>query len=138
MSSRRQTHYRGKSLKELQELPLDELVELLPSRARRSLTRPQYWTHERSKFLGKLRDAKEAMDAGKQIILKTHLRDFIVLPEFVGLTVEVYNGKEYVSVELTFEKVGNYFAEYAHARKLVRHSAPGIGATRSSMYVPLK
>jgi small subunit ribosomal protein S19 len=138
MAARRQTHYRGKTLKELQALPLDELVELLPARQRRSLTRPQYWTHERSKLLGKLRKAKEAMEKGKEIVIKTHLRDFIIIPEFIGLTIEVYNGKEYVPVELSMEKIGTYLAEYAHARKLVRHSAPGIGATRSSMYVPLK
>ncbi len=117
---------------------MDELVELLPSRQRRSLTRPEYWTHERSKLLGKLRAAKEAMDAGKEVIVKTYIRDFVILPEFIGLTVEVYNGQQYVSIEMTLDKVGNYFAEYAHPRKLVRHSAPGIGATRSSMYVPLK
>lgn len=138
MAARRQTHYRGKTLKELQDLPLDELVELLPARQRRSLTRLGYWTHERTKLLGKLRNAKEAMDRGKEIIVKTHVRDFVVLPEFVGLTVEVYNGKDYFPIELTLDKVGTYFAEYAHARKLVKHSAPGIGATRSSMYVPLK
>ncbi len=138
MAARKQTHYRGKTLKELQALPLDELVDLLPARQRRSLTRPQYWTHERSKLLGRLRKAKQAMDEGKEIIIKTHLRDFVVLPEFIGLTVEVHNGREYAPIELSMEKIGTYFAEYAHARKLVRHSAPGIGATRSSMYVPLK
>ena len=138
MAARRQTHYRGKTLEELQGMPLDELVELFPARQRRSLIRPQYWTHERRKLMDKLKKAKDAKDNGKEVIIKTHVRDFIVLPEFVGLTVEVHNGKEYVPVELTLEKVGTYFAEYAHPRKVVRHSAPGIGATRSSMYVPLK
>ena len=61
MSARKQIHYRGKTLAELLEMPLDELVQLLPSRQRRSLMRPEYWTSERSKLLGKLRDAKEAM-----------------------------------------------------------------------------
>lgn len=138
MSARKQSLYRGKSLQELQELPLDELVELLPARQRRSLARPQYWTHERSKLLGKLRNAKAAMEEGKEIIVRTHVRDFVVLPEFVGLTVEVHNGREFEKIELTLDKVGNYLAEFAHTRQLVRHSAPGIGATRSSMYVPLK
>ena len=117
---------------------MDELVELLPARQRRSLLRPQYWNHERKKLLGKLREAKLALEKGKEIKVKTHRREFIVLPEFVGLTVGVYNGKEFVDVELTLDKIGTYFAEYAHARKIVRHSTPGVGATRSSMYVPLK
>ncbi|MCY3413772.1 MAG: 30S ribosomal protein S19 [Candidatus Heimdallarchaeota archaeon] len=138
MSARKQTYYRGKTLEELQAMSLDELVELLPARQRRSLLRPQYWNKERTKLLGKLREAKKALDKGQEITVKTHRREFIVLPEFVGLTVEVYNGKEFVPIELTLDKVGNYFAEYAHARKLVKHSTPGVGATRSSMYVPLK
>lgn len=136
--SKRISLYRGKTLQELQEMPLDELVELLPARARRSLLRPQYWTKERSKLLGKLRKAKEAMEKGKEVTVKTHRREFIILPEFVNLTVEIYNGREYVPVKIDMSMIGDYFAEYAHSRKLVRHSAPGIGATRSSMYVPLK
>lgn len=119
-------------------MSLDELVELLPARQRRSLLRPQYWNHERKKLLAKLREAKSAMDKGKEIKVKTHRREFIVLPEFVGLTVGVYNGKEFVDVELTLDKIGSYFAEYAHPRRIVKHSTPGVGATRSSMYVPLK
>lgn len=138
MSAKKRTHYRGKTLKELQALSLDEVVELLPSRQRRSLTRPEYWDHKRKKLLSDLRDAKEAMDKGKQVVVRTHIRDFVILPEFVGLTVEVYNGKEFVPVDLTLDRVGDYFAEFAHPRRLVKHSAPGIGATRSSLYVPLK
>ena len=138
MAARRQNHYRGKTLEELQKLSLEEVVEFLPSRQRRSITRPNYWNHERNKLLKKLREAKKAKDEGKEIIVKTHIRDFVVLPEFVGLKVDIHDGKGYETIELTLDKIGNYFAEYAHPRKLVRHSAPGIGATRSSMYVPLK
>lgn len=138
MSARKQTYYKGKTIEELQALSLDELVELLPARHRRSLTRPQYWNKERTKLLGRLREAKKALDKGKEVVVKTHRREFVILPEFVGLTVEVYNGKEFIPVEITLDKIGTYFAEYAHARKLVRHSSPGVGATRSSMYVPLK
>jgi small subunit ribosomal protein S19 len=138
MSAKKRTHYRGRTLKELQTLSLDEVVEVLPARQRRSLNRPQYWDKNRKKLLSELRKAKEQMDKGKQVVVRTHIRDFVILPEFVGLTVEVYNGKEFVPVDLTLDRVGDYLAEYAHPRRLVKHSAPGIGATRSSMYVPLK
>ncbi len=136
--SKRLTTYRGKTLRELQELSLDEVVEFFPARQRRSLTRPDYWNHERKKLLNKLKKAKQAMDQGRQIVVKTHIRDFVILPEFVGLTVEVYNGQAFSPIEVTFDKIGNYFGEFSHARKVVKHSAPGIGATRSSMFVPLK
>ena len=119
-------------------MSMDEVIELLPARQRRSLSRSQYWDHKRKKLLRDLRKAKEAMKKGKQVTVKTHIRDFVILPEFVGMIVEVYNGQAFVPVELTFERVGDYFAEYAHPRKIVKHSAPGIGATKSSLYVPLK
>ncbi len=138
MSAKKRTHYRGKTLKELQEMTLDEVVELLPARQRRSLTTPEYWNHKRKKLLADLREAKKAQNKGNQVVVKTHVRDFVILPEFVGLTIEVYNGKEFIPVEINLDKVGDYLAEYAHPRRIVKHSAPGIGATKSSLYVPLK
>ena len=138
MSAKRRTHYRGKTLKELQNMSLDEISELLPSRQRRSLNRDEYWTPSRKKLLKDLREVNKLQKKGKQKVIRTHLRDFIVLPEFVGLTVEIYNGKVFIPVELTLDMVGNYFAEFAHSRRIVKHSAPGVGATRSSLYVPLK
>jgi small subunit ribosomal protein S19 len=50
----------------------------------------------------------------------------------------VHNGKEYVPVEITAEKLGHRLGEFALTRKQVKHSAPGFGATRSSKYIPLK
>lgn len=139
MSSRRQFRYRGKTLEELKELSMDEFVELLPSRQRRTLTRTQYWTHRRSKLLNDLRKAKELVEQGKpQPEIRTHVRDFIVLPEFVGLTIHVHNGRQFVAVELTPQRIGHYIGEFAPSIKPVSHGAPGVGATRSSTYVPLK
>ena len=62
----------------------------------------------------------------------------IVLPEMVGTTVEIYNGQGFESVDIEEEMIGHYFGEFAKTRKEVSHSAPGLGATRSSKHVPLK
>ena len=70
--------------------------------------------------------------------IRTHLRDFIILPQMVGLTFNVYNGKEFSQVRVMPEMIGHYLGEYAPTEKVVRHSAPGVGATRSSQFVPLK
>ncbi|MEM3151636.1 MAG: ribosomal protein S19 family protein, partial [Candidatus Bathyarchaeia archaeon] len=70
--------------------------------------------------------------------IKTHCRDMIILPEMVGLTILVHNGKEFVPVEIKPEMIGHYLGEFAITNKRVVHGAPGIGASRSSMYVPLK
>jgi len=86
----------------------------------------------------KLRETKKALKEGTDVMIKTHCRDMVILPEMVGLTIQVHNGKEFVQVEITTEKVGHYLGEFALTRKKVVHGMPGIGASRSSMYVPLK
>jgi len=128
--------YRGHSLSSLTGMSMDEFITLLPSRQRRSLQRGL--TPEQRTLLEKLREAKEAQKQGKEVNLKTHVRDLIVLPEMVGVKIQVHNGKEFVAVEIKPEMIGHYLGEFAITNKPVRHGTPGIGASRSSMYVPLK
>jgi small subunit ribosomal protein S19 len=123
--------YRGYSLDSLLGMSMDEFINLLPSRQRRSLTRGL--TPEQRILLEKMREAK---NSGAQI--KTHVRDLVILPEMVGTKVMVHNGKEFLSVEIKAEMIGHYLGEFAITNKPVRHGTPGIGASRSSMYVPLK
>jgi small subunit ribosomal protein S19 len=70
--------------------------------------------------------------------LKTHCRDMVILPEMVGLTLLVHSGKEFTSVDVRPEMIGHYLGEFVITNKKVLHGTPGIGASRSSMYVPLK
>jgi len=132
----REFRYRGLTLKQLQSMSMDEFISLLPSRQRRSLLRGL--TPEQKTLLTKIRKAKEAMRQGKRVVIKTHCRDMIILPEMVGLTINIHNGKEFVPVEITPEMIGHYLGEFAITNKPVKHGTPGIGASRSSMYVPLK
>jgi small subunit ribosomal protein S19 len=128
--------YRGQSLASLTGMSMDEFINLLPSRQRRSLQRGL--TSEQRILLEKLREAKEAQKQGKEVNLKTHVRDLIILPEMVGVKIQIHNGKEFVAVEIKPEMIGHYTGEFAITNKPVRHGTPGIGASRSSMYVPLK
>jgi small subunit ribosomal protein S19 len=128
--------YRGHNLSSLVGMSMDEFINLLPSRQRRSLQRGL--TPEQRILLEKLRDAKEAQKQGKEVNLKTHVRDLIILPEMVGIKIQIHNGKEFVNVEIKPEMIGHYLGEFAVTNKPVRHGTPGIGASRSSMYVPLK
>jgi len=128
--------YRGYTFEQLQSMSMDEFINLLPSRQRRSLHRGL--TSEQRTLLEKIRKAKEAIRKGSNIIVKTHVRDMIILPEMVGLTILVHNGKEFVSVEIKPEMIGHYLGEFAITNRPVKHGTPGIGASRSSMYVPLK
>lgn len=125
--ARKEFTYRGKTVKELQDLSLKEFAELLPSRQRRSLLRGL--SEEKQKFVAKL----EKKDG-----VKTHLRSMIVLPAFVGKTIQIYNGKEFKSVIILPEMMGCYLGELSLTRNKVGHNAPGVGATRSSSNVSVK
>ena len=119
--------YRGLKVEELKKLNTDELLDLLPSRQRRRLKRGLTKDHRR--LLSRVKDRD---------VVRTHLRDMIVLPEMVGKTIEIYNGKTFNRVEIIPEMVGHYLGEYSLTRSRVSHGSAGVGATRSSKFVPLK
>ena len=120
--------YRGKTISELQKLSIEEFSELLPSRQRRTISRgfPDAWKN----ILQQFRSGKDSV--------RTHYRDMIIFPEMVGKSIEVYNGKQFVKVEVQPEMVGHRFGEFALTRNKVSHGNAGVGATRSSKFVPLK
>ncbi|WP_058366164.1 30S ribosomal protein S19 [Haloparvum sedimenti] len=126
--------YRGHSLDELQEMDLDEVVELLPARQRRSITRGLGPEKEKLLETARSRDPEETGDDP----IRTHLRDMPILPEFVGLTFSVYNGHSFERVRVEPEMIGHYLGEFHLTRSTVSHGQAGIGATRSSKFVPLK
>jgi small subunit ribosomal protein S19 len=132
----RKFRYRGKTLEELLNMPMDEFIELLPARQRRSLKRGL--TRAQVKLLAKIRKVRQKKLSGKKAIIKTHVRDMIILPEMVGLTIAVYNGKEFIPVKIVPEMIGHYLGEFSPTTKRVQHGEPGLKATRSSMYVSLK
>ncbi|MBK5134162.1 ribosomal protein S19 family protein, partial [Candidatus Bathyarchaeota archaeon] len=89
-------------------------------------------------LLENIRTAKKSAKEGEKASVKTHARDMIVLPEMVGVTLLIHNGKEFTPVDVEPEMMGCYLGEFSITNKPVRHGSPGIGASRSSMYVPLK
>ncbi len=129
-------HYRGYTLEELKKMNMDQFIQLLPARARRSLKRGL--PPRQKKLLERLRRAYRAKKRGKDLLTRTHVRDMICFPEMVGLKIGIYNGKSFEIVNIKPEMIGHYFGEFSLTRKRVSHGSPGIGATRSSKYVPLK
>ncbi len=129
--------YRGLEIEELQAKSMDELVKLLPARPRRSLKRG--FSEIQKKLLARIKEARKDLDAGKKVKpIRTECRDMVILPDMVGMEFMVYNGKEFLLVLIDIEMIGQYLGEFALNRKPVKHSAPGIGATRSSLFVPVK
>ena len=129
--------YRGYNMEELSGMdlwPSEEsegisVIELLPSRARRSIGRGL--STENEHFLNRMR-----RNSGRTI--RTHRRDMPILPEFVGKRIAIYNGQNFVEIDIKPEMIGHYLGEFALTRKNVAHSGPGVGATRSSKHVALK
>ena len=121
---------RGMSLGQLQALSLDDLAKILPSRARRTIKRG--FTEETRRFFERF--SEHAPDSP----LRTHCRDAMVLPVHVGRRVAIYNGKEFKEIEVRPEMIGHFYGEFALTRRFEKHSGPGVGATRSSKFMPLK
>jgi len=119
--------FRGKDFGELKQMNLNQFSELLDARGRRKIQRG---LNRKEKKILKDLDDKDR--------LKTHERNMIVVPKMVGKTIDIYNGQDFVPVEIEKEMLGHYLGEFAKTRKEVSHSAPGLGATRSSQHVPLK
>lgn len=113
--------FRGKTIEELQSLSLKELAELLPSRQRRSINRG--FSAEKKNIIEKLK---------KKNSIRTHVRDMIVLPQFVGKTISIHNGKSFEPVLIQEDMIGMFFGELVLTRKRIQHNSPGVGASKSS------
>ena len=109
------------------------MLQLLPARGRRSLTR--VINDNKRKLIAEMKATKAGTLKNP---INTHLRDVLILPNMVGVTLNVYSGKEFRPVTITTEMIGHYLGEYVITNKRVSHGAPGVGASRSSLYVPLK
>ncbi len=125
--------YHGINLQELEKLHLEKLFQLFPYRARRSLTRG---INEGKRKL--IEEIKSAKAGNLKNPIRTHIRDLIILPYMVGVQVNVFSGKEFVPVTISTQMINHYLGEFVITNKRVSHGAPGVGASRSSLYVPLK
>eukprot|EP01062_Namystynia_karyoxenos_P033284 TRINITY_DN24498_c0_g1_i2.p1 TRINITY_DN24498_c0_g1~~TRINITY_DN24498_c0_g1_i2.p1 ORF type:complete len:149 (+),score=53.97 TRINITY_DN24498_c0_g1_i2:61-507(+) len=129
--------YRGIETDKLLELSNEKLTQLVRSRARRRFQRGL--KRKPMALIKKLRKAKKDVPTGeKPRVVKTHLRNMIVVPEMIGSIVGVYNGKVFNAVEIKGDMVGHYLGEFSITYKPVTHGRPGIGATHSSRFIPLK
>ncbi len=125
--------YKGKTLDEIKKMNLEDFMKLVPSRTRRSLKRGL--TEQQKKLLLKINKAK---DGKLKKPVKTHCRDIVIVPDLVGNLIQVHNGKEFIPVQVTIEMLGKYLGEFVMNRRKVEHSAPGIGATKSSAAMSVK
>lgn len=133
----REFRFRGLNVDQLKNLSIEALLPLLNARQRRSLDKRvgKYMNDEKRKLRERIKNVREG---NSKETIRTHVRDMIILPDMVGITVNVHNGKDFSPITLKPEMIGHYLGEYSITNKRVQHGAPGVGASRSSLYVPLK
>lgn len=120
--------FKGKSMEEIKKMSTGELAQLLTARQRRVIKRG--FTDQQKILLKKIRS--------NQKNIETHCRDMIILPEMIGTTIKIHQGREFIPVTIEQDMIGHYLGEFVLTRKRVAHSAPGIGATRSSASLSVK
>jgi small subunit ribosomal protein S19 len=120
---------KGATIQELKGMSIEDFAKICGSRERRTLKRG--FTDVEKKLLARIRKNPKKFH-------RTHSRELVITPELLGVKLGIHNGKEYITIEITPEHLGHRLGEFVPTRKLVKHSAPGFGATRSSKYVPLK
>ncbi|MGC8676048.1 MAG: 30S ribosomal protein S19 [Candidatus Micrarchaeia archaeon] len=124
--------YRGKSLEELEAMSPSEFAKLVGARERRSIMRMGF---EYKQLIAKVEKAKK-QNSNK--VIKTTIREAVILPQWVGLRFGIHDGKEFKEMSITPEMIGHRLGEYAFTVKRVMHSAPGIRATRGSKFLAVK
>lgn len=120
---------RGKGLEEIKEMSTEEFMKIITSRERRALKRG--FNEDQKSLIKSIKNNPKGFH-------RTKSREMVIIPQMLGAKLGIYNGKEYMTVEIRQEMLGHRLGEFALTRKQVKHSAPGFGATRSSKFVPLK
>ncbi|MEK6847873.1 MAG: ribosomal protein S19 family protein [Nanoarchaeota archaeon] len=123
---RKEFTYRGKTLEELKKLDVREFSKYLKSGARRTALR-QFQQIEN--FVNR---AKVKIDKNKQV--RTHQRSLIIVPELVGMKINIHDGRNFFPVIITSDMLGHRLGEFAITRGKVKHSKAGIGATKGSKF----
>jgi small subunit ribosomal protein S19 len=99
-------------------MSMDEFIRILPARQRRSLTRGLTADQRILMELVRNYSRNKGKDAKP---IKTHCRDMVILPEMVGLTIAVHDGRRHVPIYVTESMVGHKLGEFAATRTFRGH-----------------
>ncbi|AFN83449.1 ribosomal protein S15 [Encephalitozoon romaleae SJ-2008] len=130
--------YRGVPMEELEKMSFSEVAKLFPSRLRRKVRRGLS-----SREVQLIKDciatkAACTFNTEKPEMVRTQARSAIIWPVMIGALVGVHVGNGYLPIEIKPDMVGFKLSEFAPTRVIPKHGRPGIGASSSSKFVPLK
>lgn len=126
--------WKGVEEDKIAAMSFDDFLKKISSRNRRTLLRMKV-NPRLKRFVETVRELKKS---NPKKMIKTHIREAVILPEWLGLSFGVHNGKEFKRVDITLDKIGKRLGDFSHTTGRVLHSGPGVGATRGSKFVPLK
>ena len=126
--------FQGIDAEKLKDLSTEEFVKVTTSRNRRTILRLKGNPRLKS-FMERVRKIQISKPSK---VIRTHMRDAVIIPEWIGLKFAVHNGRDFKPVDITYDKVGKRLGDFSHTTSRVLHSGPGVGATRGSKFVPLK
>ena len=69
-----------------------------------------------------LKKVQELNNSGKKEVIKTWSRRSTIFPDFIGHTIAVHNGKEFIPVYITEDMVGHKLGEFAFTRTFGGHA----------------
>ena len=126
MEGKKEFTYKGISIEDLKKLDVREFAKYVKSRQRRTILRN---FQEIEEFLNRSREK-----LNKEIRIKTHKRDLVIVPEMVGMNISVYNGQNFIPINIVGEMLGHKIGEFAPTRARIKHSKAGVGATKGSKH----
>ncbi len=124
--------FRGMTQSQAAAITPEQYIKLVNSRERRSMKRN---FADYKKLIEKVESNKKN-NITKPI--RTHIREAVILPSWVGMKFEVHDGREFKPVMIISNMLGHRLGEYSYTTKRVLHSAPGIRATRGSKFLAVK
>ena len=130
----KEDRFKGLTEAEIKDMSMEEFLPLIKARERRTLVR----LNQNPKLKQLMETVRKVKKDNPKKMIKTHVREAVILPEWLGLTFGVYSGKEFKRVEITVNHLGKRLGDFSHSTGRVMHSGPGVGATRGSKFVPLK
>lgn len=74
------------------------------------------------KLMNKVKKAKEGATRNQKIVIETKSRRSTIIPDFIGVTMMIHNGKDWIALLVTEDLVGYKLGEFAKTRTFRGHS----------------
>ncbi len=114
---------------QVEKISQEEFLRLINSRARRTMKRRFV------EYKALLKKVERYKKSSPEKVIKTHVREAIILPQWIGMKFGVHNGKEFQNVTIASGMIGRRLGDFAFTTKRVLHSSPGIRATKGSKFL---